>query len=290
MCIIFISVWRQRHAQTKRKQKMKTQTKKLITKNVVTHASAVLVGYLLALVAISAHKENKFESRQDAAVYMTDARGRDAELNREIFNPGTFETIAWQYNTNQRIGEVLGKTAAKEYAMDMDALKSGSVTADQMFGDESDYCAEAVVRAYNNAVSRLRFRRGNTRAVPFSAERCDSSETFKSAMGNAKHLVKFFEADSVPNSIIEKPDESEIIRASAGSIIRRGRHCYMYMGIGYIDKHGRTFVADSRGRPVVTSDDSDQLFQYFDWTRCTIIDVPKIVEHKLQNEVQRHVR
>jgi hypothetical protein len=269
---------------------MKTQTKKLITKNVVTHASAVLVGYLLALVAISAHKENKFETRQDAAVYMTDARGRNAELNREIFNPGTFESIAWQYNTNQRIGEVLGKTAAKEYAMDMDSLKSGSATAGQMFGEERDYCAEAVVRAYNDAVSRLRFRGRNACVVPFPAERCDTTEAFKKAMQNAKHMVKFFEADSVPNSIIKKPDEAEIIRASAGSIIRRGRHCYMYMGIGYIDKNGRTFVADSRGRPVVASDDSDQLFQYFDWSRCTIIDIPKIVEYKLQNNVQRHVR
>ena len=62
------------------------------------------------------------------------------------------------------------------------------------------------------------------------------------------------------------------------------------MGLGYIDKDGRTFVADSRGRPVVASDDSDQLFKYFDWSRCTVIDVPKIVEYKLQNDVQRHVR
>ena len=271
-------------------KKMKKQTKKVLTKNVITHTSAVLVGYLLALVAISAHKDNKFQARQDAAIYMTDARGRNAELNREIFNPRTFESVAWQYNTNQRVGEVLGKTAAKEYAMDMEALKSGTVTSTQMFGEERDYCAEAVVRAYNNAASRLRFRRANARVVPFSAERCDSSETFQRAMHNAKHMVKFFETDSVPNAIIKKVDEAAIIGASAGSIIRRGRHCYMYMGVGYIDKDGRTFVADSRGRPVIASDDTDQLFEYFDWTRCTIIDIPNIVEYKLQNDVQRHVR
>ena len=206
---------------------MKKQTKKFLTKNVITHTSAVLVGYLLALVAISAHKENKFEARQDAAVYMTDARGRDAELNREIFNPSTFESIAWQYNTNQRVGEVLGKTAAKEYAMDMDALKSGSTTAAQMFGEERDYCAEAVVRAYNDAVSRLRFRRGNARVIPFPAERCDTTESFQRAMRNAKHMVKFFEADSVPNTILKKTDKESIVSASAGSSICRGRHCYM---------------------------------------------------------------
>ena len=91
---------------------MKEQTKKFLARNIVTHASAVLAGYFLALIAISAHKESKFEARQNVAVYMTNARGSDAELNREIFNPGTFESIAWQYNTNQRVGEVLGKTAA----------------------------------------------------------------------------------------------------------------------------------------------------------------------------------
>lgn len=269
---------------------MKKYSKKFLAKNVITHTSAVLVGYLLALVAISAHKENKFAARQNAAVYATDARGRDAELNRKIFYPGTFESVAWQYNTNQRVAEVLGKTAAKEYAMDMDSLKSGAATSDQMFGEERDYCAEAVVRAYRDAVSRLRFRRANARVVPFPAERCDTTESFQRAMKNAKHMVKFFEADSVPNSIIKRPNDAAIINASAGSIIRRGRHCYMYMGIGYIDKDGRTFVADSRGRPVIASDDADKLFRYFDWTRCTIIDVPKIVEYKLQNDVQRHVR
>lgn len=269
---------------------MKEQTKKFLARNIVTHASAVLAGYFLALIAISAHKESKFEARQNVAVYMTNACGSDAELNREIFNPGTFESIAWQYNTNQRVGEVLGKTAAKEYAMDMDSLNSGSATADQMFGAERDYCAEAVVNAYTDAVSRLRFRRDNTSVAPFSAERCNARESFQRAMHNAKHMVRFFEADSVPNTIIRKPNALSIASASAGSIIRRGRHCYMYMGIGYIDKDGRTFVADSRGRPVIASDDTDQLFRYFDWTNCTIIDVPKIVEYKLQNDVQRHVR
>lgn len=269
---------------------MNKQARKFLTKNVITHASAALVGYLLALVAISVHNENKFENRQNAAVYMTDARGRDAKLNREVFDSRTFENIAWQYNTNQRVGEVLGKTAAKEYAMDMDSLMSGIATSDQMFGKERDFCAEAVVRAYNDAASRLCFRGGNARVVPFTAEKCDTSKVLHQAMRNAKYMVKFFESDSVPSSIIKNPDDATIMRASAGSIIRRGRHCYMYMGIGYIDKDGRTFVADSRGRPVIASDDADQLFEYFDWSRCTLIDVPKIVEYKLQNEVQRHTR
>lgn len=265
-------------------------TKKFLKNNIVTHVSAALLGYLVALIAIDAHSDNKFESRQDASVYTTDARGRDAELNREIFNPSSFESIAWQYNTNQRVGEVLGKTAAKEYAMDMDSLKSGTATAEQMFGDERDYCTEAVVRAYRDAVSRLRFRRGNVRAVPFPAARCDTTQSFQRAMRNAKHLVKYFEADSVPNSIIKNPSKSDLTTVSAGSIIRRGRHSYMYMGVGYIDKRGQTFVADSRGRPVVASDDDKRLFEYYDWSKCTVIDVPKIVEYKLQNDVQRHVR
>lgn len=266
------------------------KAKKFFKNNIVTHTSAALLGYLIALIAISAHSNNKFESRQDAAVYTTDARGRNAELNREIFNPSSFESIEWQYNTNQRVGEVLGKTAAKEYAMDMDSLKSGAATAEQMFGDERDYCTEAIVRAYRDAGSRLRFRRGNARAVPFPVAHCDTTETFQRAMRNAKHLVKYFETDSVPNSIIKNPSETDFATISAGSIIRRGRHSYMYMGIGYVDKRGQTFVADSRGRPVVASDDDNELFEYFDWSKCTVIDVPKIVEYKLQNDVQRHVR
>lgn len=264
--------------------------KNILKHNIITHASAGLLGSLFALFAIHMHSENKFDARQDAAVYATDARGRDAQLNRDIFNPSTCETVAWQYYTNQRVGEVLGKTAAKKYAIDMDALKNGTGTPEQMFGDERDYCSEAVVRAYRNAVSHLKFRRNNVRAVPFPKEHCDTTKSFQRAMRNARHMVKFFETDSVPNSIIKNPSESDMMNISAGSIIRRGRHSYMYMGIGYIDKKGQTFVADSRGRPVIASDNDRHLFEYFDWSKCTVIDVPKIVTHKLQHDVQRHVR
>ena len=264
--------------------------RKILKSGVVTHMSAALVGYLMALSLIGIGKDVKFNKRQDAAVYTTDARGRSAQLNRDIFDSGTFELIAWRHNTNQRVGEVLGKTAAQEFAMDIDSLKSGSATASQMYGDERDYCGEAIVRAYNDAVSRQRFRRANIRAVPFPADRCDSSDVFKRAMKNAKHLVKYFERDSVPNSIIVNPEKTDMGKISAGSIIRHGRHAYMYMGIGYIDKHGQTFVADSRGLPVIASSDGKKLFEYFDWSRCTVVDVPKIVEYKLQHDVQRHVR
>ena len=263
---------------------------KKLKKEVLLHIPAVVAGYVLALLAINMHSENKFEQRQDAAVYATDDHSRDAELNRDVFNPDTFESVQWQYQTNQRVGEIFGKTAAKEYAMDMDSLKTGIATVEQMYGEESDYCAEAVVAAYRDAGARLRFHRGNAKAVPFPAERCESSKRFRKAMRNAKHLVKYFEADSVPNSIVKKPSTEEMATISAGAIIRKGRHCYMYMGLGYIDKDGRTFVADSRGRPVVASSNKKQLFEYFDWSRCTVIDVPKIVEHKLQHDVQRHVR
>lgn len=259
-------------------------------RNIAVHASAVLVGYLLALLAINIRSENKFKSRQDAAVYVTDDHSRDAELNCAIFSPNTFENIEWRYQTNQRVGEILGKTAAKEYAMDIDSLKSGAATPEQMSGDETDYCAKAVVKAYRDAESRLRFRRSNLKAAPFPVERCAESKQFSKAMKNAKHLVKYFETDSVPNSIVKKPSTEEMATISAGAIIRKGRHCYMYMGLGYIDKDGRTFVADSRGRPVVASSNKKQLFEYFDWSICTVIDVPKIVEHKLQHDVQRHVR
>ena len=259
-------------------------------RNIAVHASAVLVGYLLALLAINMRSENKFKSGQDAAVYVTDDHSRDAELNRKIFDGNTFENIEWRYYTNQRVGEVFGKTAAKEYAMDIDSLKSGAVTPEQMSGDETDYCAEAVVKAYRDAGSRLRFRRDNKRVLPFPSGRCDTSAVFQKAMQDAEYLVKYFEADSVPNSIIKNPSGKEMATISAGAIIRKGRHCYMYMGLGYIDKDGRTFVADSRGRPVVASSNKKQLFEYFDWFKCTVVDVPKIVEYKLQHDVQRHVR
>ncbi len=259
-------------------------------RNIAVHASAVLVGYLLALLAINIRSENKFKSRQDAAVYVTDDHSRDAELNRKIFDGNTFENIEWRYYTNQRVGEVFGKTAAKEYAMDVDALKKGTTTPDQMYGDASDYCAEAVVQAYRDAGSRLRFRRDNKRVLPFPSGRCDTSAVFQKAMQDAEYLVKYFEADSVPNSIIKNPSGKELANINAGSIIRKGNHCYMYMGVGYTDQTGRTFVANTRGRPVVASCDDEALFEYFDWSSCTVIDIPKIVEHKLQHDVQRHVR
>lgn len=263
---------------------------KKLKKDILLHIPAAVAGYVLALLAINIHSENKFKQRQDAAVYVTDDHSRDAELNRAIFSPDTFENIEWHYQTNQRVGEIFGKTAAKEYAMDIYSLKSGAASAEQMFGDEKDYCAEAVVQAYRDAESRLRFRSSNLKAVPFPVERCDTSKAFRKSMRNAKHLVKYFEADSVPNSVVKKPSTEEMATISAGAIIRKGRHCYMYMGLGYIDKDGRTFVADSRGRPVVASSNKKQLFEYFDWFKCTVVDVPKIVEYKLQHDVQRHVR
>lgn len=263
---------------------------KKLRKDILLHIPAVLAGYLLALLASNIHSENKFERLQDAAVYATDDHSRDAELNRAIFNPQTFENIEWRYQTNQRVGEIFGKTAAKEYVMDIDSLKSGAIASEQKFGDEKDFCAEAVVQAYRDAQSRLGVRRANLKAVPFPVERCAESKEFHDAMSNAKYLVKYFEADSVPNSIVEHPSAEQMATISAGSIIRKGRHCYMYMGLGYIDKEGRTFVANSRGRPVIASSDKKQLFEYFDWFRCTVIDVPKIIEYKLQHDVQRHVR
>lgn len=263
---------------------------KKLKKDILLHVPAVLAGYLFALFAINIHGDNKFDRRQDAAVYATDDHSRDAALNLGIFSPNTFVNIEWQYQTNQRVGEIFGKTAAKEYAMDINSLKNKTATPEQKYGDVSDYCAEAVVHAYRNAESRLKFRRANKRAVPFPKERCDSLEVFSKAMKDAKYLVKYFETDSVPNSIIKNPSEEDFANINAGSIICKGRHCYMYMGIGYTDKTGRTFVANTRGRPVVAFCDEEAQFEYLDWARCTIVDVPKIVEYKLQNDVQRHVR
>ena len=272
---------------------MRSRKTKNLAREVIIHIPAVLAGYLLALIAINLHDAHKFNQRQDDAVYTTDDRGDDAELNRDIFNPNSFEQVQWQYNTNQRVGEIFGKTAAKEYAMDMDSLMSGTATAKQMFGSERqarDYCTEAVIRAYKDATSRIRFRRGNVAAIPFPNQRCVESKAFKKAMRNARHLVKYFEQDSVPNSIIKKPSEQDFQSISAGSLVRKGRHAYMYMGIGYIDKDGRTFVENPRGRPVIASNDNKEIFEYFDFARCTVVDVPKIVQHKLQHDVQRHVR
>ncbi len=254
-------------------------------RNIAVHASAVLVGYLMALMVINIQSENKFKSRQDAAVYATNDHSRDAELNRDIFSSDTFKDIKWTYYTNQRIGETYGETAAKEYVMDIERT-----TRNQTHVDASDDCAERIVQAYRDAASRLGFRRDNKRALPFPEGRCDTLQVFQNAMDDAKYFVKYFESDSVPNAIIKNPLVQDLANISSGSIICKGRHCYMYMGIGYIDQTGRTFVANTRGRPVIASCDDKRLFKYFDWSKCTIIDVPKIAEYKLQNDVQRHVR
>lgn len=271
-------------------QKKDVEVKKQLRKDILIHIPAAMVGCLLALLLVNVRSNKKFERRQNAAVYATDDHSRAAELNRDIFSPNTFESIEWRYQTNQRAAEIFGRTTAKEYAMSIDSLRSGIVTAPEMFDDVSDFCSEAVVNAYRNAGAKLRVRGNNAKAVPFPTERCADSKDFQKAMQNAKHLVKYFETDSVPNSIVKKPTEQDMCGISAGSIICKGRHCYMYMGVGYIDKMGRTFVADSRGRPVVAASDKKALFGYFDWSKCTVIDVPKIIEHKLQNDVQRHVR
>lgn len=273
-----------------RRMCMRTKNKMKISKNLITHTSAAVLGLLIALISISVADERKFKSQQNSAIYTTDNHGDGAPLNRDIFNSANFESIEWQYQTNQRVGEILGKTAAKEYAMDMDSLKSGAKTSQEMFGDRNDYCASAVVRAYNDAVSRLRFNRKNIRAVPFPLNKRDTTEDFEYAVSKAKRLCKHFENDSISNFVIKNPSESEMQNVSTGSIIRRGRHCYMYMGVGFIDRDGKTFVPDSRGRMVIASDDTDCIFEYMDMSRFTVIDVPKIVEFKLQTNVRRHVR
>jgi hypothetical protein len=159
--------------------------------------------------------------------------------------------------------------------MDIDSINRGLATPGKLFGLDHNYCNKSVTEAIADATRRLQFREHNYAARPF-AKKAGRRE----ALYNGDYLLDYFARDSIPNAIIKNPTAEDFKHISAGSVVRFYLHTKMFIGIGYVDGTGKTFVPDAAGKPVVASGYNER-FSYFDGGECTVVDIARVVEHKL---------
>lgn len=253
----------------------KINIKKILSNGVATHASCALLGFVLTLSWLNAGGEETFADAQDAAVYVSGNSGANRTLNRDFFDPSTFKTVDWANMTNAEIAQLFGETAAKELAMDIDSINRRLATPGKLFGLDYNYCNKSVTTALVDATRRMKFRENNFAARPFAKDRGR-----RDALYNGDHLVNYFASDSIPGTVFHNPTAEDFKRINAGAVVRFPGHTKMFVGIGFVDGTGKTFVPDASGRPVIASGYNER-FSYFDGGNCTVIDVARVVEHKL---------
>ncbi len=255
-----------------------------------THSATVILGLLIGLMINNGAKENRFQDAEQAALFV---RGQDSGdnnretlvLNREYFNPNVWPQINWRNNSNQAVAQLFGETIAKEMAMDIDSVNRGLMTPGEKYGLDYNYCNLAVTTAIRDAAKRIKLKRRGGVQTFVGRESVP-------ALYNGDSLVNYFTreyADKVPHAIVQNPSIQDMENISTGSVVRFGGHSKMFMGFGFVDESGRTFVPSKRGRPVVASGYNDR-FGYFDGGSCTVVDIPKIIQYKLQVEQGRHTR
>lgn len=253
----------------------KIDWKKILASKAFTHTSVGLVAFLIAFAIGSRNKAETFADKQDSVVYNGRTIGVNRTLNREYFNPSTFKQVDWANMTNKEIGIVFGETAAKELALDIDSINRGLTTPGKLFGLDYNYCNKSVTDAIVDATRRLKFRENNFSARPFA-----KSNGRREALYNGDWLLRYFSSDSIPNTIIVNPTVGDFKNISAGSVVRFPGHTKMFIGIGFVDGTGKTFVPDASGKPVIASGYNER-FSYYDGGGCTVVDIARIVEHKL---------
>ncbi len=253
----------------------KIDLKNILTSKAFTHTSAAMVAFLLTFVIGSRDKAETFADKQDAAVYVAGSTGANRVLNRDYFEPSTFKPVDWANMSNHEIAQLFGETAAKELAMDIDSINRGLATPGKLFGLDYNYCNKSVTEAITDATRRLQFREHNYAARPF-AKKAGRRE----ALYNGDWLLDYFASDSIPNTVIKNPTVNDFKRISAGSVVRFPGHTKMFIGIGFVDATGKTFVPDAAGKPVIASGYNER-FSYFDGGKCTVVDIARVVEHKL---------
>ena len=261
-----------------RNNKMTTKIdwKKILTsKAFITHTSAGLIAFLITFTVGSRDKSETFADKQDSAVYVYSDTGTKRTLNRDYFDPSTFKTVDWTNMNNEEIAKLFGETAAKELAMDIDSINRGLATPGKLFGLDYNYCNKSVTEAIVDATRRLKFRENNFPARPFA-----KNKGRRDALYNGDCLLNYFASDSVPNTIIKNPTVADFERISAGSVVRFPGHTKMFIGIGFVDGSGKTFVPNAAGKPVIASGYNER-FSYFNGGECTVVDIARVVEHKL---------
>ncbi len=254
----------------------KIDWRRVLTHRATTHSVAVIMGLLMGLVINNNAQQNRFEDAEDAALRAD---------NREYFNPNVWPEINWRNNSNQVVAQRFGETVAKEMAMDIDSINNGLMTPGQKYGIDYNYCNKAVTTAIMDAAKRIKLKQRG--GVQTFVGRESVPATY-----NGDSLVAYFTrnyGDKVQGAIIQNPTAEDFQNISAGSVVRFGGHSKLFMGYGYVDESNRTFVPGKRGRPVIASGYNDR-FDYFDGGSCTVVDIPKIIQYKLQFEQGRHTR
>lgn len=277
----------------------KKDIKKILSHTATTHFYALATGALLTWGITNNAQQNRFEDREHNALnqfrteYIDPATGRrvtaatfnPATLNRAYFDPTSYPTINWTNYSNQKVGEVFGEIIAKEMALGIDSINHGLTTPGKKYGLDYNYCNKSATTAIQDAVKRSGMtKRGKINIF-------DRKEGRRDALYNGDALVRYFKSqyDTVAGTVIENPEPSMFANIGKGAIVRFPGHTKVFIGRGFVDQSGRVFVPDDRGQPVIASGYNDS-FEYFTGGNCTVVDMSKIVQHKLQNERGRHTR
>lgn len=249
--------------------------KKFLKSPVFTHTSVAVVAFMLTLALGRGCSDENFTDKQYSSVYKTDSATGKRVLNRDYFNPKSFKQVDWANMSNAEIATLFGETAAKEMALDIDSINSRLTTPGKLFGLDYNYCNKSVTNAIVDATARMNFRKNKFQARPFA-----KSKNRSAALYNGDVLIEYFASDSIPGTVLKNPKAEDFKNISAGSVVRFPGHSKMFIGIGFVDETGMTFVPDASGRPVIASGYNER-FSYFNNSNCVVIDIAKIVEHKL---------
>lgn len=277
----------------------KKDIKKILTNPASTHFYTFVAGALLAWGLTNNAKQNRFEDREDNALnkfhteYVDPATGEcvtaetfnPATLNRAYFDPNSYPAINWTNYSNQKIGEVFGEIVAKEMALGIDSVNHRLTTPGKKYGLDYNYCNKSATTAIQDAQRRSGLiRRGKINVF-------DNKQGRRDAIYNGDSLVNYFKGQygEVNGAVIENPAPAAFANIGKGAIVRFPGHTKMFIGRGFVDQSGKVFVPDDRGQPVIASGYNDS-FEYFTGGSCTIVDLSKVVQYKLQNERGRHTR
>ena len=277
----------------------KKDIKRLLVHPVATHFYTFAIGALFAWGLTTNAKINRFEDREDNALnkfhteYLDPATGErvtaetfnPATLNRAYFDPNSYPVINWTNYSNQKVGEVFGEIIAKEMALGIDSINHRLTTPGKKYGLDYNYCNKAATTAIQAAEKRSGLaKRGKVKIFDRKAGRND-------AIYNGDSFVNYFKDQygTVPGVVIENPEPAAFANIDKGAIVRFPGHTKVFIGRGFVDQSGKCFVPDDRGQPVIASGYNDS-FEYFTGGGCTVVDLSKVVQYKLQNERGRHTR
>ena len=272
---------------------------KVLTHTITTHFYALAAGALIMYGMVNNAEQNRWEDRADNALYKlhteytehTTGQVVKAEnfntdsLNRAYFDPNSYPQINWVNYSNQKVGRVFGQISAKDMGITIDAINHKLTTPGKKYGLDYNYCHKAVTTAYQDAIERSNLKRKG------KVEIFDDAAKKAGVLHDGDAFVNYYtnKYGNVPGAIIKNPTVEDFAKIAEGSLVRFDGHSKMFMGIGFVDSDNKVFVPDAHGKPVIASG-YDESFKYFDGDNCTVVDMSKIVYHKLQNEAKRNTR